>query len=179
MTGKACLASRATHARRPCGTRLMPRPYAPHSPYGFSSCQKKNPRHASHQVSAREMTNSGTFQPTAASTGTTGNSVGSPIPIAKAAVAHLRPFPLIGDEVSQIGSRGNAQYNGLVLELRSSFRKLGHGFGASYRMAYTLSKTMDDGLNNTANAEIDGDFSREWARSLQDRRHRLAFSGTF
>jgi hypothetical protein len=38
---------------------------------------------------------------------------------------------------------------------------------------------MDDGLNNTSNAEIDGDFSREWARSLQDRRHRLAFSGTF
>ena len=124
-------------------------------------------------------TNSGGTFPAAASTGTNGNSVGNPIPIAKAAVAHLRPFPLIGDEVSQIGSRGNAQYNGLVLELRSSFRKLGHGFGASYRMAYTLSKTMDDGLNNTANAEIDGDFSREWARSLQDRRHRLAFSGTF
>ena len=38
---------------------------------------------------------------------------------------------------------------------------------------------MDDGLNNTANAEINGNFSREWARSLQDRRHRIAFSGTF
>ena len=38
---------------------------------------------------------------------------------------------------------------------------------------------MDDGLNNTANAEVNGDFSREWARNLQDRRHRLAFSGTF
>jgi len=46
-------------------------------------------------------------------------------------------------------------------------------------MAYTLSKTMDDGLNNTANAEINADFDREWARSLQDRRHRLAFSGSF
>jgi hypothetical protein len=46
------------------------------------------------------------------------------------------------------------------------------------RAAYTLSSTEDDGLNNTANAEIDGDFSREWSRSLQDRRHRFAFSGT-
>ena len=38
---------------------------------------------------------------------------------------------------------------------------------------------MDDGLNNTANAEVNGDFSREWARSLQDRRHRFALTGTF
>ena len=38
---------------------------------------------------------------------------------------------------------------------------------------------MDDGLNNTSNAEINRNFSREWARSLQDRRHRLAFSGVF
>ena len=124
-------------------------------------------------------TNSGTTAPAAASTGNNNNATGNPIPIAKAAIGALRPFPQIGDEVSQIGSRGNALYQGLVLEFRSRFRKLGHGFGASFRVAYTLSKTMDDGLNNTANAEIDGDFSREWARNLQDRRHRLAFSGTF
>ncbi len=121
----------------------------------------------------------GTTNPAAASTGNNNNATGNPIPIAKAAIGGLRPFPLIGDEISQIGSLGNAFYQGLILELRSRFRKLGHGFGASYRVAYTLSKTMDDGLNNTANAEIDGDFSREWARSLQDRRHRLAFSGSF
>ncbi|CAN5400249.1 hypothetical protein BH10ACI3_BH10ACI3_21180 [soil metagenome] len=124
-------------------------------------------------------TNSGTTSPAAASTGNNNNATGNPIPIAKAAIGGLRPFPQIGDEVSQIGSRGNAFYQGLILELRSRYRKLGHGFGASYRFAYTLSKTMDDGLNNTANAEIDGDFSREWARNLQDRRHRLAFSGSF
>lgn len=124
-------------------------------------------------------TNTGSTSPAAASTGNNNNATGNPIPIAKAAIGALRPFPQIGDEVSQIGSRGNAVYQGLVLELRSRFRKLGHGFGASYRFVYTLSKTMDDGLNNTANAEIDGDFSREWARNLQDRRHRLAFSGTF
>lgn len=124
-------------------------------------------------------TNSGSTFPAAASTGNNNNATGNPIPIAKAAVGGLRPFPLIGDEVSQIGSRGNSFYRGLILELRSRFRKLGHGFGASYRFAYTLSKTEDDGLNNTANAEVDGDFSREWARSLQDRRHRIAFSGSF
>lgn len=37
---------------------------------------------------------------------------------------------------------------------------------------------MDDGLNNTSNAEVSGDFSREWARALQDRRHRFALSGS-
>src|SRR6185295_6748105 len=84
-------------------------------------------------------TNSGTTFPAAASPGNNNNATGNPIPIAKAAVAHLRPFPQIGDEVSQIGSRGNAFYQGLILELRSRFRKLGHGFGASYRFAYTLS----------------------------------------
>jgi hypothetical protein len=47
------------------------------------------------------------------------------------------------------------------------------------RMTYTLSSTQDDGLNNTSNAEINGDFSREFTRNVQDRRHRIAFSGTF
>ena len=114
-----------------------------------------------------------------ATTGTTGNAVGSPIGIARAAVALLRPDPSIDQEFSLIGSRGNAFYQGLILELRSRYRKLGAGFGASFRMAYTLSSTKDDGLNNTSNAEINGDFSREWARNLQDRRHRFALTGTF
>ncbi|MGI8556552.1 MAG: hypothetical protein ACR2LT_09395, partial [Pyrinomonadaceae bacterium] len=58
------------------------------------------------------------------------------------------------------------------------YRKLGHGFAATLRGVYTLSSFKDDGLNNTSDAEINGNFSREWARSLQDRRHRFAFSGT-
>jgi hypothetical protein len=66
----------------------------------------------------------------------------------------------------------------MILELRRGYRKLGYGFGSSLRFVYTLSSTKDDGLNNTANAEINGDFSREWARSLQDRHHRIAVSGT-
>jgi hypothetical protein len=67
----------------------------------------------------------------------------------------------------------------LVFEIRSRYRKLGSGFSSSMRAVYTLSSMKDDGLNNTSNAEINGDFSREWARSLQDRRHRFTLSGIF
>ena len=116
--------------------------------------------------------------PAAAVTGTNGNSTGGPIGIALAAIARFRPDQTV-EETSRIGSRGNAFYHGVILELRSRYRKLGAGFGANFRFVYTLSSTKDDGLNNTANAEINGDFSREWARSLQDRRHRLAWSGSF
>ncbi len=119
-----------------------------------------------------------TTAPAVAVTGLNSNATGAPIGIALAAIARFRPDQTV-QETSRIGSRGNAVYNGLILELRRRFRKLGYGFGVSLRVAYTLSSTKDDGLNNTANAEIDGDFSREWARNLQDRRHRLAFSGTF
>ena len=116
--------------------------------------------------------------PAAAVTGANGNSTGGPIGIALAAIARFRPDQTV-EETSRIGSRGNAFYHGVILELRSRYRKLGAGFGASFRFVYTLSSTKDDGLNNTANAEINGDFSREWARSLQDRRHRLAWTGSF
>jgi hypothetical protein len=116
--------------------------------------------------------------PLVAVAGQNNNATGAPIGIALAAIAQFRRDQTV-QETSLIGSRGNAFYQGLVLELRRRYRKLGHGFGISMRGVYTLSSTKDDGLNNTANAEVDGDFSREWARSLQDRRHRFAFTGTF
>ena len=106
------------------------------------------------------------------------NAVGTPLGIALAAVASLRPNAAIG-ETARVSSIGNIYYQGLVLELRSRFRKLGYGFRSSFRVVYTLSGTRDDGLNNTSNAETNGNFSRELARSLQDRRHRMALSGTF
>jgi hypothetical protein len=118
-----------------------------------------------------------TTAPAAASTGNNNNATGGPIGIATAAIARFRPDPTV-EETSRIGSRGNSQYHGLVVELRSRYRKLGYGFGSNFRFVYTLSSTKDDGLNNTANGEINGDFKREWARSLQDRRHRFAFSGS-
>ena len=104
-------------------------------------------------------------------------ATGGPNGIATAAIGQFRP-DTTASETSLIGSRGNAFYQGLILELRSRYRKLGGGFGSSFRVAYTLSSTQDDGLNNTSNAEINGDFSREFARNLQDRRHRLAITGT-
>ncbi len=123
-------------------------------------------------------TSSTSTAPSTAITGSTANATGSPIGIALAAIARFRPDQTV-EETSRIGSRGNAFYQGLILELRSRYRKLGYGFSASMRFNYTLSSTKDDGLNNTANAEIDGDFSREWARNLQDRRHRFGLSGSF
>ena len=121
-------------------------------------------------------TNSSTTAPLVAVSGQNNNATGAPIGIALAAISKFRPDP-DAEETSRIGSRGKAFYQGLILELRRRYRKLGAGFGLSTRIAYTLSSTKDDGLNNTSNAEIDGDFAREWARNLQDRRHRLAVSG--
>lgn len=122
--------------------------------------------------------NTSSTAPAVAVAGQNNAATGGPIGIALAAIAPFRPDQTV-QETSRIGSIGNAFYQGLILELRSRYRKLGYGFGASFRMAYTLSSTKDDGLNNTSNAEINGDFSREWARNLQDRRHRFALSGTF
>jgi hypothetical protein len=125
--------------------------------------------------------NRSTTLPTAttSATGAPGGSVGSPVGIALAAVNRFRPDPTINDEKSRISSIGNSFYHGLILEVRSRFRKIGFGFGSSFRAAYTLSSFKDDGLNNTSNAEINGDFSREFTRNNQDRRHRFALSGTF
>jgi hypothetical protein len=123
-------------------------------------------------------TNTSTAVPnTNANDGVSSNSIGGPIGIAKEALRHLRPDPSV-DEKERVASIGNAFYQGLVVEFRRRYRKIGYGFGGSFRAVYTLSKLMDDGLNNTSNAEISGDFSREWARALQDRRHRFALSGT-
>ncbi len=49
----------------------------------------------------------------------------------------------------------------------------------SFRAAYTLSFFEDDGVVNTSDALVPGDFAGERARSLLDRRHRFVFSGTF
>ncbi|MEO8574105.1 MAG: carboxypeptidase regulatory-like domain-containing protein [Pyrinomonadaceae bacterium] len=123
-------------------------------------------------------TSSSASTPLVAVPGTNNNATGGAIGIALAAVAHLRPDPAL-EETSVIGSGGKAFYHGIILEMRSADRILGHGFRSSFRLNYTFSKSMDDGLNNTSNAEINEDFGREWARSLQDRRHRIAFSGVF
>jgi hypothetical protein len=66
----------------------------------------------------------------------------------------------------------------LTLELRNRFRRAKNGAGFSFRASYTLSFLRDDGIVNTSDALIPGDFRGERARSLQDRRHRFALSAT-
>ncbi len=129
-------------------------------------------------VNLNTTSTSTTTPNTNAGDGVSANSVGGPIGIARAALQHLRPDPSVNG-MERVGSIGNSHYQGLVLEFRRRYRQLGGGFGASFRVAYTLSKMMDDGLNNTTNAEVNADFDREWARARQDRRHRLGFTGSF
>jgi Carboxypeptidase regulatory-like domain/TonB dependent receptor len=106
---------------------------------------------------------------------------------ALAAINHLRPDPSRG-EIEQLISAGNSFYRGLTLELRKRFaaedgsRGL-HGLlalhGVMFRAGYTLSSLVDDGVVNTSDALVPGDFRAERASSLLDRRHRFVLSGTF
>ena len=97
---------------------------------------------------------------------------------ALAALNSLRPDPA-RTEVEQLISVGNAFYHGVTLEVRNRWRQKSSGAGFSFRAVYTLSFLTDDGIVNTSDALIPGDFGRELSRSLLDRRHRFAFSGTF
>lgn len=108
----------------------------------------------------------------------TSTANGTPYAAALAIATTLKPFPTAG-QTEQVGSHGTSFYRGLILELRRRYVRFGNGFGSSFRLAYTFSRLDDDGIVNTSSAQIAGDFASEWSRSLLDRRHRLAFSGTF
>ena len=95
------------------------------------------------------------------------------IDIALAALNHLRPDPARG-EIEQLISAGNSFYRGVTIELRKRFD---HNF--TFRAGYTLSSLVDDGVVNTSDALVPGDFRAERARSLLDRRQRFVLSGTF
>lgn len=82
-------------------------------------------------------------------------------------------------QLEQVGSRGQSAYQGLAFELRRRFRDLGFGFRSSMRFSYVLSRTRDDGFVDTSNAQVQGDFQSDFARSSTDRRHKFRFSGTF
>ncbi|MEK6281464.1 MAG: carboxypeptidase regulatory-like domain-containing protein [Acidobacteriota bacterium] len=97
--------------------------------------------------------------------------------VALAALNRLRPDPSRA-EVEQLVSAGNSFYHGLTLELRKRFKQT-KSFSFSFRGAYTLSHLEDDGIVNTSDALVVGDFAGERSRSLLDRRHRFVFSGTF
>ena len=100
------------------------------------------------------------------------------VDVALAALNNLRPDPGRG-EVEQLISVGNSFYHGLTVEFRGRFGTSKNGPGLSFRAGYTLSHLRDDGIVNTSDALVAGDFQGERARSLLDRRHRFVFSGTF
>ncbi|MCU1290762.1 MAG: hypothetical protein JWN60_2991, partial [Acidobacteria bacterium] len=112
---------------------------------------------------------------------TRSTSATSPIGRANAALASRlnRGVSNSLGQIEQVGSMGSSVYEGLILEMRRRFRKLGYGFGASFRAVYTLSRLRDDGIVNTSSAQIPGDFDSEFSLSVQDRRHRFALSGSF
>jgi hypothetical protein len=95
------------------------------------------------------------------------------IEVALATLNNLRPDASRG-ELEQLISAGNSFYRGMTLELRKRFDS-----GFAFRAGYTLSSLIDDGVVNTSDALVPGDFRAERARSLLDRRHRFVFSGTF
>ena len=94
------------------------------------------------------------------------------VDIALAALNHLRPDPARG-ETEQLISVGNSFYRALTIEFRKRSDWL------SFRAGYTLASLIDDGVVNTSDAVVPGDFRAERARSLLDRPHRFVFSGTF
>ncbi|HYN25923.1 MAG TPA: carboxypeptidase regulatory-like domain-containing protein [Pyrinomonadaceae bacterium] len=100
------------------------------------------------------------------------------VEVALAALNDLRPDATRA-EVEQLIAAGNSFYQGLTLELRRRFNQSSNSFGFSFRAAYTFANLVDDGVVNTSDALRPGDFRRERARSLLDRNHRFAFSGTF
>jgi hypothetical protein len=101
----------------------------------------------------------------------------TPVEVALAAINSLRPDPT-RREVEQLTAAGDSFYKGLTLELRKRFKQT-KTFGLSFRAGYTYSRLTDDGIVNTSDAVIPGDFAGERSRSLLDRRHRFVFSGTF
>ncbi len=112
------------------------------------------------------------------STTTTTNT---PVCRAFAAVNALRPaqFASLGPiQLEQVAPIGNSRYIGAIFELRSRYKQFGGGFAGSMRFDYTLSRLMDDGIVNTSDPTVPGDFSREWSRSLADRTHRIAVTAS-
>src|SRR5262249_38026648 len=94
------------------------------------------------------------------------------VEVALAALNSLRPDTSKG-EVEQLIPVGNSQYHGLTIELRHRFLSAANGAGLSFRAVYTLSFLKDDGIVNTSDALVAGDFQGEFTRSLLDRRHRF------
>ncbi len=112
---------------------------------------------------------------------TTGTTTNTAVCRAFAAINALRPaqYASLGPvQLEQVNPVGNSRYIGAVFELRNRYRKWGSGFGGSWRLVYTLSRLMDDGIVNTSDPTTPGDFSKDWSRSLVDRTHRISVTAS-
>ena len=109
-----------------------------------------------------------------------GTVLNTPVCRAFQAINPLRPFwnTLGAVQLERVNPVGNSRYIGAIFELRNRYRRFSNGFGGSWRLDYTLSRLMDDGIVNTSDPTTPGDFSQEWSRSLADRTHRIAFTAS-
>ena len=83
-----------------------------------------------------------------------------------------RPDPDYANN-SQYSSAGDSNYHGLHLSFTQRPSQWGH-----YRVSYTLSKSMNNLGEFFFSSPIDPfDLSKDWGRSDDDQRHRLAISG--
>lgn len=89
------------------------------------------------------------------------------------ALRFLRPDPSL-EQVEQLEATGSSFYHGGIISVRYAA-----GRNAHFRVAYTLSKFIDEGTTNTASPQDLVDRRTERGLSLQDQRHRLSFSGLF
>jgi hypothetical protein len=84
-----------------------------------------------------------------------------------------RPNPAYANN-SQYSSEAESSYHGLFV----SFVQRPTTWG-SYRVSYTLSKSMNNVGENFFSGPIDPfDLSKDWGRSDDDQRHRLVLNGT-
>jgi hypothetical protein len=155
-----------------------PDPIGSHPLGGTGPCTTSTP------ICVVNVNTSNNNSSTTCSTTTTTNT---PVCRAFAAVNPLRPYWSVGPDggpglgavqLEQVNAIGNSRYIGAIFELRNRYRRFSNGFGGSWRLDYTLSRLMDDGIVNTSEATTPGDFSKEWSRSLADRTHRIAFTAS-
>lgn len=89
------------------------------------------------------------------------------------AIRFLRPDPSL-EQVEQLEATGSSFYHGAIFSLRYAA-----GRHVRFRVAYTVSKLIDEGTTNTASPQDLKDRRAERGLSLQDQRHRASFSGLF
>ena len=84
-----------------------------------------------------------------------------------------RPIPSYANN-SQYSSVGESEYDGVHVSLTQRTQGWGH-----YRVSYTLSKAMNNVGEFFFSSPIDPtDLSKDWGRSDNDQRHRLAVNGS-